>query len=125
MIWLVVVLVIAALAAIAYLAVRLERARRRLAALDAEIDRLGRSLAEEDREFDSFMAEIGGSRIVVELTDPMALARQQSRWAGALTGVAPRLIRRRVYDQAAIQMKQVLTERGVGVALHVFHPTGS
>lgn len=125
MIWLVVVLTIVALAVIGYLALRLERARRRLAALDAEIDRLGRSLAEEDREFDSFMAEIGGSRIVVELTDPMTLARQQSRWAGALTGVAPRLIRRRVYDQAAVQMKQVLTERGVGVELHVFHPTGS
>lgn len=124
MIWLV-GLVLIAFGVIAFLAVRIGQAHQRLAMLEAEIARLGRDLAAEDREFESLMAEVGGSRIVVELTHPMTLARAHSRWAGALTGVAPRLIRRRVYDQVASQMKQVLAERGVGAEVQVFHPNGA
>lgn len=124
MIWLL-GLVLVAFAIVAFVAVRLGQAHVQLAALEREIARLGHDLAIEDREFESLMAEIGGSRIVVELTHPMTLAREQSRWAGVLTGMAPRLIRRRVYDQAASQMKQVLAERGVAAEVQVFHPSGS
>lgn len=124
MIWLF-ALVIVAFAAIGFLAVRLGQAQQRLALLEADIARLGRDLEIEDREFESLMAEIGGSRIVIELTEPMALARERSRWVGALSGVAPRLIRRRVYDEAAAQVKQVLKERAVAAEVNVFHPSGS
>ncbi|HET7313529.1 hypothetical protein [Salinisphaera sp.] len=124
MIWLA-GLMLVAFGAIAFLAVQLAQASRRLRAIEAEIARLGRELESEDREFESLMAEIGGSRIVLELTQPIALARQHSRWARALTGLAPRLIRRRVYDEAAAQMKQILTERGVAAEVQVFHPSGS
>ncbi|WP_109993505.1 hypothetical protein [Salinisphaera sp. LB1] len=118
-------LVLATLGVVGFMAMRLERIRQRVAALEAEIARLGRDLEIEDREFDSLMAEIGGSRIVIELTAPMALARERSRWAGALAGVAPRLIRRRVYAEAAAQVKQVLDERAVAAEVSVFHPSGA
>ncbi|KEZ78060.1 hypothetical protein [Salinisphaera hydrothermalis] len=124
MIWLL-ALVIVAFVVVGFLAVRLGQAQQRLAILEAEVARLGRDLQIEDREFESLMAEIGGSRIVIELTEPMALAREHSRWIGALSGVAPRLIRRRVYDEAATQVKQVLAERSVAAEVNVFHPSGS
>ncbi len=124
MLWLF-ALVVVAFGATGFLAVRLGQAQQRLAILEADVTRLGRALEIEDREFESLMAEIGGSRIVIELTEPMALARERSRWAGVLTGVAPRLIRRRVYDEAAAQVKQVLNERAVAAEVNVFHPSGS
>ena len=124
MVWLF-ALVLAALGTVVFMAIRLGQIRQRLAALEADIAWLGRDLDIEDREFESLMAEIGGSRIVIELTAPMALARERSRWAGALAGVAPRLVRRRVYDEAAAQVKQVLDERAVAAEVHVFHPSGA
>lgn len=124
MIWLA-ALMLVAFGVIGFLAMRLGQAQQRLAALETEITRLGRDLEIEDREFESLMAEIGGSRIIVELTRPMALARENSRWVGALTGVAPRLIRRRVYDEFAAQMKNTLAERGVAAEVQVFRPSGS
>lgn len=124
MVWLF-ALVVVAFCGIGFLAVRLGLAQRRLEVIEADIASLGRDLKIEDREFASLMAEIGGSRIVIELTEPMALAREHSRWAGTLSGIAPRLIRRRVYEEAAAQVKRVLRERAVAAEVSVFHPSGS
>jgi len=111
-----------ALAVAVYL---LWRAYARLDALEQEMATLAHDLAHANEELSSVLAEVSGSRIIVELVNPMTLARSRSRWGGALVGVAPRMIRRRVYDTVAREMKQQLAAQGVDAQLEIFHPTGS
>ncbi|MES1923705.1 hypothetical protein [Salinisphaera sp. T31B1] len=113
----------AAMAAVAlYL---LWRAYQRLEALEGEMATLAHDLANANEELAGVLAEVSGSRILVEIINPMTLARARSRWGGALVGVAPRLIRRRVYEIVAREMKQQLGDQGVEAHLDIFHPTGS
>ncbi|MBS64213.1 hypothetical protein [Salinisphaera sp.] len=111
-----------ALAATGYL---LWRAYRRLDALNAEIAQLAHDLEHANEELAGVLAEVSGSRIIVEVINPMTLARARSRWGAALVGVAPRMIRRRVYEIVAREMKQQLAAQGVEAHLDIFHPTGS
>lgn len=111
-----------ALAVVVYL---LWRAWRRLDALNAEMTQLAHDLEHANAELASALAEVGGSRIIVEVINPMTLARARSRWGGALVGVAPRIVRRRVYEIVAREMKQELANQGVEAHLDIFHPTGS
>ena len=101
------------------------RAWRRLDELRRDMTKLGRDLEGAQEELGALLAEVGGSRILIELSHPIALARAHSRWGGALAGLAPSLIRRRVYDTVARQLKERLAEQGVDARLQVFHPTGS
>ena len=111
-----------ALAATGYL---LWRAYRRLDALNAEIAQLAHDLEHANEELAGVLAEVSGSRIIVEVINPMTLARARSRWGAALVGVAPRMIRRRVYEIVAREMKQQLAAQGVEAHPDIFHPTGS
>ena len=111
-----------ALAVVSYL---LWRAYRRLDALNAQIDQLAHDLEHANEELAGALSEVSGSRIIVEVINPMTLARARSRWGAALVGVAPRMIRRRVYEIVAREMKQQLAEQGVEAHLDIFHPTGS
>lgn len=125
MIWFVLLGLVFA-AALAGLWALLTRARRRLAGLEQQIAAMGRELQAADSELAGLLSEVGGSRIVVEVLNPLVLARDNSRLAGALSGVAPRLIRRRVYSEVASEMKRVLAdEHGVEARLEIFHPTGA
>lgn len=103
----------------------LRRARRQLAGLEQQIAAMGQELQAADSELAGLLSEVGGSRLVVEVLNPLVLARQNSRLAGALSGVAPRMIRRRVYGEVATEMKRVLGERGVDARVEIFHPTGA
>ena len=111
-----------ALAATGYL---LWRAYRRLDALNAEIAQLAHDLEHANEELAGVLAEVSGSRIIVEVINPMTLARARSRWGAALVGVAPRMIGRRVDEIVAREMKQQLASQGVEAHLDIFHPTGS
>lgn len=111
-----------ALAVVVYL---LWRAWQRLDALNAEMIQLAHDLEHANEELGSALAEVGGSRIIVEVINPMTLARSRSRWGGALVGVAPRMVRRRVYEIVAREMKDELASQGVEAHLDIFHPTGS
>jgi hypothetical protein len=111
-----------ALAVVGYL---LWRAYRRLDALNNEMAQLAHDLEHANEELAAVLTEVGGSRILVEVINPMTLARSRSRWGGALVGVAPRMIRRRVYDIVAREMKEQLAAQGVEAHLDIFHPTGS
>lgn len=110
------------LAVVGYL---LWRAYRRLDALNDEMAQLAHDLEHANEELAAVLTEVGGSRILVEVINPMTLARSRSRWGGALVGVAPRMIRRRVYDIVAREMKEQLAAQGVEAHLDIFHPTGS
>ena len=111
-----------ALAVAAYL---LWRAYRRLDELDAQLGRLAHDLENANDELASVLTEVSGSRIIVEVINPMTLARARSRWGAALVGFAPRMIRRRVYEIVAREMKEELAKQGVEAHLDIFHPTGS
>lgn len=111
-----------ALVVVVYL---LWRAWQRLDALNAEMVQLAHDLEHANEELGSALAEVSGSRIIVEVINPMTLARSRSRWGGALVGVAPRMVRRRVYDIVAREMKDELAKQGVEAHLDIFHPTGS
>jgi hypothetical protein len=101
------------------------RAWQRLDAINAEMVQLAHDLEHANEELGSALAEVGGSRIIVEVINPMTLVRSRSRWGGALVGVAPRMVRRRVYDTVAREMKTELARQGVEAHLDIFHPTGS
>lgn len=124
MIWFVLLVLVFA-AALAGLWLLLARATRRLQGLEQQIATMGRELQAADSELAGLLSEVGGSRIVVEVLNPLVLARENSRLAGALSGVAPRMIRRRVYGEVASEMKRVLGEHGVDARLEIFHPTGA
>lgn len=124
MIWLVGLWLIA-LGAVLFLIRALVQCRARLAALDVEIAHLSQPIDVDEGEFERLLARMGGSRIVVELTAPIALARQHSAWAPAVTRVAPGWLQRQVYARVAEEMKLILTERGVAAELYVFHSSSS
>ena len=111
--------------ALAIVSFLLRRAYQRLHELDADIAALTREIEQDSEELNAVLNEVAGSRIVVEVINPMTLARSRSRVGGALVGVAPRLIRRRVYEIVAREMKGQLNDQGVEARLEIFHPTGS
>lgn len=125
MIWFLLLVLLFA-AALAGLWLLLLRAKRRLLRLEQQIATMGRELQAADSELAGLLSEVGGSRIVVEVLNPLVLARENSRLAGALSGVAPRMVRRRVYSEVASEMKRVLADdHGVDARVEIFHPTGA
>ncbi len=99
------------------------RARQRLIRLETDMAALAHDLGHANEELAVLLAEAGGSRIIVEIINPMTLARERSRLAGSLVGLAPGLIRRKVYATVARQMKTQLAEQGVDVHMDIFHPS--
>jgi len=111
--------------ALAIAVVLLWRAYQRLDGLERDMSKLAHDLEHAHEELAGVLAEVSGSRILIEIVNPMTLARSRSRWGGALAGLAPRMIRRRVYDTVARELKQQLGAQGVEAHLDIFHPTGS
>lgn len=101
------------------------RSRRRLNRLENDMAALADELENANEELGALLAEVSGSRLVVEIINPMTLARSRSRWGGALVGIAPRMIQHRIYDMVAREMKKQLAEQGVETSVDVFHPRGS
>lgn len=64
-----------------------------------------------------------GEALVVEIDDPLELAARDSRLAGLLGRLAPRAIRRRVYQRAAAILAEELAARGVRARVRVL-PAG-
>lgn len=106
-------------------ALLLWRAYQRLHMLEENIASLAHDLEDANEELTALLAEVRGSRIIVDIINPMTLARSRSRWGAAFVGVAPRMVRRRVYDIVAREMKAQLAENDVEARLEIFHPSGS
>lgn len=98
------------------------RAHGQLARLEAALDELAQDYDRAGAEAGAFMADIAGSRIVVEVLEPISLAHRQSRLAGLLSGAAPKFIHRRVYDTVAGEMRTELADKGVEARVEVVHP---
>ncbi|MDE2150470.1 MAG: hypothetical protein KGJ55_11720 [Gammaproteobacteria bacterium] len=62
--------------------------------------------------------------IVIAIDNPMELARRDSRLAGPLGVLAPRLIRRRVYQRTVQVLAGELSARGVRARIRLMPPPG-
>ncbi|MDT0618207.1 hypothetical protein RM531_06950 [Salinisphaera sp. P385] len=70
------------------------------------------------------LAERESLCLTVEVVDPLAVAATHSRLAGPVSGVAPGLVRRRVYDQLQRELEEQLQERGIDARIEL-HRGGS
>lgn len=61
--------------------------------------------------------------LTVEVLNPLELARAHSRIGSSLAGVAPGLVRRRVYQTVASELRDELAERGVQANIEI-HKAG-
>lgn len=83
------------------------------------LDRLHKRLAEMHERLGAAptlrLAGDGSSktRIVIEILNPFELASRETRLAGAAAKLAPKMIERIVYERAAVQIAQQMTEQGV------------
>lgn len=97
------------------------RARKQLARLGSALDELAKDYDRAGSEVGAFMSDIAGSRVVIEVLEPMSLARSESRFAGPVSGVAPNLILQRVYATVASEVRTELKDRGVKARVRVMH----
>lgn len=61
-------------------------------------------------------------RVVVDVLNPIELARANSRYARGLIGVAPGLVRRRVYEIVVRELRYELEQRGVEAEVDIHRP---
>lgn len=85
--------------------------------LATRVRRLAALVQAYAQELDGATAELDGlqsqAQLVIDVLNPLALAREQSRYAGKLIAVAPELIRKRVYQIVASELQSELAGRGV------------
>ena len=112
------VVLLAACSAAAY---ALCRAQRRLHELEQALDEVARDYDRAGIEVGALMADMAGSRIVIEVLEPVSLARRESPFAGSFAGLAPRFIHRRVYAGVAREIREELAEREVEARVEVLH----
>lgn len=107
---------LAALVALAVVIARLRRRSRELSAEVAEVTAL-----DPPARVDPVFAAGRDRLITIEVLNPVQLAATQNRFAGVAGAVAPDLIRKIVYEQAAKIMREQLVEQGVeaDVRVHV------
>ncbi len=115
--WLPVVASLAVLCATGLVWRRASRLRTELAALAAE-------MRPADADLRHALAERESLCLTVEVDNPLAVADAHSRMAGPVSGVAPGLVRRRVYDQLRRELQQQLHERGIEARIEL-HRGGS
>lgn len=109
------------LAACVGVACGLWRAQRRLQQLEHALAETAGDYDRAGIEVGELMASIAGSRIVIEVLEPISLARRESRFAGPIAGLAPGFINRRVYATVAREVRQQLAAREVEARVEVLH----
>lgn len=90
--------------------------------LAADVARLSAQLGttdEQAREARVAIAEAEGTFLTVEILNPFELAGDHSRIGASLAGVAPGLVRRRVYQTVASELREELQSRGVQAEVEV------
>lgn len=92
---------------------------RQARGLRGRVDALGRDVSAADAEVRQAIASREGMCLIVEVADPLAVAAVHSRMAGPVSGVAPGLVRRRVYEQLRRELDQQLRERGIDARIDI------
>lgn len=96
--------------------------------LSRRLRRLSAKIAAYEAEFGSAdtpnVPELGDNRrrLIIDVLNPFDLARNNSRYAGRLIGIAPELIRRRVYQIVASELRKELASRGVEAEIDIHRP---
>lgn len=84
-----------------------------------EVKALAAQTGASDTSARQAIANAERSLLTVEVLNPLELARENSRIGAKLAGVAPGLVRRRVYQQVASELAQELESRGVQANVEV------
>lgn len=97
---------------------------RQARGLRGRVDALGRDVAAADDEVRQAIASREGMCLIVEVADPLAVAAAHSRLAGPASGVAPGLVRRRVYEQLRRELDEQLRDRGIDARVEIHRGQG-
>ncbi len=98
---------------IVFLLWRLARMRNELSALRTRAKVLDPELAGPPADLDELFKDSKTSLITIEILNAMALASKESWFIGVFGSLSPRLVRRKVTDQAAGIIKSQLLDFGV------------
>lgn len=79
----------------------------------AQLTSLSAQAGASDEQARKALAQAETMLLTVEVLNPLELAREHSRIGSSLAGVAPGLVRKRVYQQVARELGAELAERGV------------
>lgn len=104
---------------ILFLLWRIMRLRRELSALKARAKVLDPELAGPPAELAELFKESRSSLIAIEILNAMELASKESWFVGVFGSLSPRLVRRKVYDQAAGIIQDQLKDFGVEADVRV------
>lgn len=75
--------------------------------------------ASDERARAALVHDADAMVLSVEVLNPLELARANSRIGSSLAGVAPGLVRKRVYQQVARELGDELAERGVEANIEI------
>ena len=103
-----------------YLLWRLGVMQRELTILRNRTKALDPELAGPPPQLEELFKETSASIIGIEILNAMELARKESWFAGVFGSVSPKLVRRKVYDQAANIIKTQLLDFGVEADVRVY-----
>lgn len=92
---------------------------RRWQRLAAEVARLSAQAGASDEQSRVAIAEAERALLTVEILNPLELAAEHSRIGASLAGVAPGLVRRRVCQTVASEIREELKSRGVQAKVEV------
>jgi len=110
---------IVVLLAVVGLAVLVVQAYMRLRGMRARVNRLAADLDNADAEVQRALADTGGRRLVIDVLNPLAVARANSRVGAQVAGVAPGLVRNRVYEEIQRELGEQLSERGIDAEIEI------
>jgi len=79
----------------------------------AQLQSLSAQAGASDEQARKALAQAECMLLTIEILNPLELARAHSRIGSSLAGVAPGLVRKRVYQQVASELGEELAERGV------------
>jgi len=74
-----------------------------------DVEELQNSKAEEPR----LLAQEPGLRVAIEIVDPVALAKRESKLAQVAADIAPNLVAREVYKQIREEIALAVEKRGI------------
>lgn len=103
-----------------YLLWRLTRMQRELTALRNRTKALDPELAGPPPQLEELFRETSSTIIGIEILNAMELARKESWFIGVFGSVSPKLVRRKVCEQAANIIRTQLLDFGVEADVRVY-----
>lgn len=114
------VLLVSNVLIIVYLLWRQSRMHMELTALRNRAKALDPELSGPPPELEELFKDSKSSIIGIEILNAIELARKESWFAGVFGSISPKLVRRKVYDQAAGIIQDQLLDFGVEADVRVY-----